>query len=40
MATSRVRNCCICRTEVVINIKRNRISVECDKGYPFPKNTI
>ena len=40
MATKAVTQCTICRTEVVINTKRNSISIECDMKYHSPKITI
>jgi len=40
MATRGVRDCTICRTEVVNNIKRNHISAERDMQYRSPKTTI
>ena len=40
MATKVVTQCTIRRTEVVINTKRNCISVECDMKYHSPKTTI
>ena len=40
MATNGVRQCAICRTEVAINTKGNRISVECDMEYDSSKTTI
>ena len=39
MATNGVRQCTICRTEFVINTKRNRIPVERDMKYNSPKTT-
>ena len=40
MATNGVRQCAICRTEVVINTKGNHISVERDVKYHSPTTTI
>ena len=40
MATNGVRQCAICRSEVVINTKGNHISVERDVKYHSPKTTI
>jgi hypothetical protein len=40
MVTNDVRQCTVCRTEVVINTKGNRISVEHDMKYHSPKITI
>jgi hypothetical protein len=40
MATRGVRNYTIYRTGIVINTKRNHISVECDMKYHSPKTTI
>ena len=40
MTTNGVRQCTVCRTEVAINTRRNRISVERDTKYHSPKTTI
>ena len=40
MATNGVRQCTICRTEVVNDTKWNHTSVECDMKYHSPKMTI
>jgi hypothetical protein len=40
MATNGIRQCTVCRTEVVINTTRNRISVERDMKYHSPKISI
>ena len=40
MATNAVRQCAICRTEVVNNTKGNHISVERDVKYHSSKTTI
>jgi len=40
MATNGVRQYTVCRTDVVINTKRNRISVERDMKYRSPKTSI
>ena len=40
MTTNGVRQCTVCRTEVVINTKRNRTSVERDMQYHSSKTTI
>ena len=40
MSTNGVRQYTICRTEVVINTKRNRISVEHYVKYQSPTTTI
>ena len=39
-ATNGVRQCAISKTEVVINVKGNHISVERDMKYHSPKTTI
>ena len=40
MANNVVRKCCTYRARVLLQAKRNPISVECGMGYHTPKTTI